>query len=354
MNQMTLKELGWQGFFENQDISTEFAVGRIVLEHKHMYRIVNEDGEWLGELSGKFIYNTVRKVDFPAVGDWVLMKTIPAEKKAIIQSVLERKSQFVRHAAGSKVEEQVVATNVDYIFIVNALNHDFNVRRIERYLLLAYESGANPVIVLTKKDLCDNVEEKVEEVNGIAFGVPILVVSNTTGEGIGDMQEFVTSGVTVALLGSSGVGKSTLLNSLMDTEVQKTSEIREDDSKGRHTTTHRELFVLPNGGLVIDTPGMREIQLWDGSSAIDTTFSDIDELSATCRFSDCSHQSEPGCSVQQAIVEGILSLERFQSYVKLQREIDYQARKVDPTLARNEKEKWKKINKQLKSHYKGK
>lgn len=349
MKQNTLQELGWQDFFENQMENNEFSVGRIILEHKHMYRVVNEDGEWLAELSGKFIYNAIRKIDFPAVGDWVVIQTIPDEKKAIIQTVLERKSQFVRQAAGSKFEEQVVASNVDYIFIVNALNHDFNVRRIERYLLLAYESGANPVIVLTKKDLCEDINLKIEEVNSVAFGVPIYAVSNMTGDGVDEIKGLITTGVTVALLGSSGVGKSTLLNSLMDLEVQKTSDIREDDSKGRHTTTHRELFQLPTGGLVIDTPGMREIQLWDGSQSIGTTFSDIDELSETCRFSDCSHESEPGCSVRQALNDGTLSNDRFQSYLKLQREIDFQARKVDPALARNEKEKWKKMSKQIKS-----
>lgn len=348
---MNLQELGWQEFFENQVENSEFSIGRIVLEHKHMYRVVNEDGEWLGELSGKFIYQATRKLDFPAVGDWVLMKTIPDEKKAIIQGILDRKSQFVRQAAGSKVEEQVVASNVDYIFIVNALNNDFNIRRIERYLLLAYESGANPVIVLTKKDLCDDVESKIDDVDSVAFGVPVFAVSNTTGDGIDEVKALISSGVTVALLGSSGVGKSTLLNSLMETEVQKTSGIREDDSKGRHTTTHRELFKIPSGGLVIDTPGMREIQLWDGSQSIDTTFSDIDLLSESCRFSDCTHQSEPGCSVRSAIEEGTLTNERFQSYLKLQREIDFQARKMDPVLARNEKEKWKKFSKQLKTQF---
>lgn len=219
---------------------------------------------------------------------------------------------------------------------------------MERYLLVAYESGAMPVIVLTKSSLCEDVEQKIAETEAVAIGVPIFVVDSLVYVGIELLQQFVSPGKTIALVGSSGAGKSTLLNALIGTDVAKTGDIREEDSKGRHTTTHRELFQLPSGGLVIDTPGMRELQLWEGSTAIQTTFSDIEDLANTCRFRDCKHEGEPGCAVRNAIDNGTIPVERLLSYKKLQRELAYVMRKQDAILARAERDKWKKISKQHK------
>lgn len=343
----TLEQFGWNDFFQAQLTDDEFAIGRVTLEHKRMYRLVNEKGEWLGELSGKFRYEATLKEDYPAVGDWVLFTPLESEKKAVIHRVFERKSRFIRQGAGEKVEQQIVAANVDYVFIVSSLNNDFNARRIERYVLLAYESGASPVIVLTKKDLCDDVDEKLAEVESIAIGVPVVCVNNLQREGYEGLSPFLKKGTTIALLGSSGVGKSSLLNGLMEKEIQKTLTVRKGDDKGRHTTTHRELFTLPSGALMIDTPGMRELKLWDGADSLDTTFADIEQLANECRFNDCQHDSEPGCAVKAAIEEGALTKERLKSYQKLQREIEFSKRKQDQQLALLEKKKWKSIHKQI-------
>ncbi|SDY74768.1 ribosome small subunit-dependent GTPase A [Bacillus sp. 166amftsu] len=345
MNQNRLESFGWDSFFEDQSIE-KYEVGRILLEHKHMYRIICDDGEYIAELSGKFRHEALDKGDYPAVGDWVHIKKIEEEGKAIIHYVFPRRSSFSRQAAGERTAEQIVAANVDYLFLVNALNHDFNVRRIERYLLLAYESGSMPIIVLTKSDLCEEMEQKILETEAVAMGVPIFAVDSLQQTGIESLKQFVASGKTIALVGSSGAGKSTLLNALMGSEVAKTGGIREEDSKGRHTTTHRELFQLPSGGLVIDTPGMRELQLWEGSEAIHAAFSDIEKLAEGCRFRDCEHENEPGCAVRKAIDEGVLAENRLRNYKKLQREIAYAMRKQDPVLARAERGKWRKITKQ--------
>ena len=323
MNITNLEQLGWQEFFATQSENTEYKVGRVVLQHKYLYRVVNEQGEFLAEPTGKFTFDALTKKDFPSVGDWVLMTTYPNEGKAMIHEVLKRKSVFVRQAAGGKTEDQIVVSNVDYVFLVNSLNHDFNLRRLERYLLLAYESGAKPVIILTKMDLCEDLEDKLAAVETVTFGaVPVVTVDSTTGNGFEGVFEFIAPGTTVALLGSSGVGKSTLLNRLMGEDLQDTGGIREDDSKGRHTTTHRELFLLPSGGIVIDTPGMRELQV-TGSAEMESAFGDIEALIAGCRFSDCGHVSEPGCMVNAALDDGTLDVSRYESYLKLQREIAY-------------------------------
>jgi len=329
LKDITLPELGWQEFFADQQPDTEFTVGRVILQHKYLYRVVGVDGEFLAEPTGKFTFEATAKKDFPAVGDWVMMTTYPHEGKAMIHGILERKSAFVRQAArqsGSlKTENQIVASNVDFVFIVQSLNDDFNLRRLERYLLLAYESKAIPIIILTKRDLCEDLEAKLQAVDLITFeSIPVIAVDNISKKGLEDVQKLITTGTTVALLGSSGVGKSTLLNALMGTDVAATGGIREDDSKGRHTTTHRELFMLPNGGLVIDTPGMRELQLTGDDSMLDSTFGDIEVLIAGCRFNNCMHGNEPGCKINEALDDGSLDYDRFSSYQKLQRELAYQ------------------------------
>lgn len=245
--------------------------------------------------------------------------------------------QIFAQSGGEPAEEQITAANVNTIFLVNALGLDFNVRRIERYLLLAWESGANPVIVLSKADIADRIEEKVRQAESVAFGVPIHVISAHEGNGMDELKAYVKQGETVALLGSSGVGKSTIINFFLNEDRQVVQSVREDDDKGRHTTTHREMFLLPEGGLLIDTPGMRALELWESEEGFRQSFSDIDQLAKNCRFSDCMHQTEPGCSVQEALADGRLDAGRFQSYLKLKKELEYLERKTDKRAAQQEK-----------------
>ncbi|MDX8365809.1 ribosome small subunit-dependent GTPase A [Cytobacillus sp. IB215665] len=344
---MNLLTLGWNKQFEEAFLpykNSEYSVGRVALEHKRMYRIFTEQGELLGEVSGKFRYNTLAREDFPAVGDWVVITTQQNEDRALIHAVLPRQSKFSRKSAGEVTEEQIVATNVNSIFLVAALNQDFNLRRLERYILLTWESGANPVIVLSKSDLCTDIEEKLARVEAIAFGVPIHVISAKEDTGIESLQQYLTDGQTVALLGSSGAGKSTLSNKLYGKDVQAVQQVREGDDRGRHTTTHRELIVLTTGGIIIDTPGMRELQLWDSEDSVAQSFQDIEALSEHCRFTNCKHQSEPGCAVLSAIDQGVLEQSRFLSFVKIKKELAYLERKADNKARIAERKKWKKIS----------
>ncbi|WP_349409459.1 ribosome small subunit-dependent GTPase A [Pseudalkalibacillus sp. SCS-8] len=326
-------------------LASGFVPARVAQEHKGMYTLLTEHGDMYGTISGKMNFESYKREDYPAVGDWVMCQARPTEARATIHHILQRTSKFSRKMAGVTTEEQIIATNIDTVFLVNALNNDFNTRRIERYLLMAWESGANPVIVLSKADLCEKVEERVKEVENVALGVPIIVISSETGAGLEQLSPYLREGTTVALLGSSGAGKSTLVNRLYGKEIQKVKEIREGDDKGKHTTTHRELFLLPHGGALIDTPGMRELQLWNTNDGLSESFQDIEALTDRCKFRDCQHEDEPGCAVKAAMDSGELAEERFESYRKLQRELAYLERKSDQKAKLEEKKKWKTISK---------
>jgi ribosome biogenesis GTPase len=345
---MQLNQLGWNEQFAQsfeRDRQPNYTVGRVALEHRGAYTLYAEQGELTGEISGKLRHQTVQSQDFPAVGDWVVIESRTAEKRATIHRILPRKSKFSRRAAGPETAEQIVAANVDTVFLLSGLDQDFNPRRIERYLLLTWESGANPVIVLNKADLCETLEEHIAEVTAIAPGIPILCLSALHHQGLDALKPYLQPGHTVALLGSSGVGKSTLTNQLIGAERQAVQAVRSGDDRGRHTTTHRELLLLPSGGLIMDTPGMREIQIWAGENSVQETFADVETLAGQCRFRDCQHQREPDCAVQMAIAQGLLDPSRLANYQKLQREVNYLSRKQDQQAQRDEKARWKKITK---------
>lgn len=338
--------LGWNDFYQNQqnDELAMWPVGRVIHEEKNKYRISTGESTFWAECSGRMLHHAVERADLPAVGDWVALYKPDGSDLALIQHVYERRSKFSRKQAGEETREQIVAANIDTVFLVNALNEDFNVRRIERYLTLAWESNATPVVLLTKADLCDNPAPFVAEVESVAFGVPVHVVSALQTEGLEQLAPYAYDGQTIALLGSSGVGKSTLVNALMGSYVQKTQDIREDDAKGRHTTTSRTLFFLPQGGMLIDTPGMRELQLWDSDGGLQHTFKDIEDLTQQCRFFDCTHEGEPGCAIQAALDSGDLDRGRYQSYQKLLREQAFLERKQDQRAYRENKRHWKSIS----------
>jgi len=355
---MTLEALGW-----NQDLDRAFQAwadepdvrpGRVLIEFNYIYRVWCGAGEIDAVRSGRLTHRATSRGDLPAVGDWVVVRKLADENRGAIIAVLPRRSWFSRRMAGHVTDEQVVAANVDVVFIVMALDDDFSPRRLERYLLLARESGASPVILLTKPDVCVDVPARVAEIAALAGDVPVHVVSPKFDQGLDRVAERVPAGKTGALLGSSGVGKSTIINRLVGREVQKTRDIRESDSKGRHTTTHRQLVFLPNGGFLIDTPGMRELQLWDVGEAVKETFDDIEALALECRFSDCRHRDEPRCAVKTAVEEGRLSASRLESYVKLQDELEHLARQQDQRAQIEQKRRGKIGAKALRQHLKSK
>ncbi|MEM7773710.1 MAG: ribosome small subunit-dependent GTPase A [Cyanobacteria bacterium P01_A01_bin.37] len=331
---------------------TGFVAARVISEHRGTYRIYMETGEADAHVTGHFRHHAENPLMFPAVGDWVVVAPPRESSLATIHQVLPRTSQFVRKAAGTATEGQIIAANVDTVFLISGLDGDFNVRRIERYLVTAWESGATPVVVLNKVDMCADLDTAIAQVESIAVGVPIHPISAATGQGLEQLDAYLGHGFTVALIGSSGVGKSTLANYLLGHQQQVTQTVRADDSRGRHTTTHRQLLPLPSGSLLIDTPGMRELQLWSAESGLQETFGDIEALAEDCKFHDCQHHMEPGCAVQEAIAIGTLDPQRLQSYQKLQREHQWIAQRQDGHARQNTKRRWKQITKTMRQRNK--
>jgi ribosome biogenesis GTPase len=345
---MDLKDLGWDDFFEQESVQCAergLQPARVVREHKERYEIVGARGPRSARVARKVIHAARSRADFPAVGDWVCFGAASGDGEVIIQTVLPRKTKFSRKVAGAETEEQVVAANIDLAFLVSAFGGDLNPRRIERYLTLAWDSGAEAVIVINKADLVEDPAHELAGVESVAVGTPILVVSALSGDGLEQVRDRLKPGRTAAFLGSSGVGKSTIINRLLGDEVLEVGEVRRRDGKGRHITTSRQLVMLASGSMIIDSPGMREIQLWAGEDSLDGSFEDIECLAQACRFRDCSHMSEPGCAVKEAIEEGSLDPGRLRSYMKLQRELESLAVRQDRKARLREKAKWKDIAK---------
>lgn len=357
---MNLNRIGWHPFFESQfeEIRTDtLRPARVAEEHKERYVVLGENGQMEAAVSGRYRHEAVSLADYPCVGDWVAVTEVPAEHKSTIQRLLPRRSSFSRKAVlaggmkggSGRTDEQILAANMDVIFLVTGLDDNYNLRRIERYIAVAWESGATPVVVLNKADLCGDLDERLEEVEAIALGVPVHVVSALEHDGLEVFADYLTEGRTGVFLGSSGVGKSTIINGLLGEDRLATRDVREADGRGRHTTTFRQMILLPTGGVVIDTPGIREIQMWDGEEALRHTFDDVEELASRCRFSDCRHTTEPGCAIREAIESGDLDPDRYANYIKLLKELKHLAlRKQKKEIRREERD----FNKKIRQHSK--
>lgn len=343
---MSLEVYGWNEFFSRAFANLEepgLEPARVVLAAGGSCRLARRTGESAGTLSGRFRHRAVSGEDYPTVGDWVAIDPTGLR----IESLLPRRTKLSRKVAGKKAREQVIAANVDTVFTVMGLDSDFNPRRLERFLATVWQSGAVPVVLLTKLDLCLDPESKEREIEDVAAGVEVISSSSVDGRGIENLRARLRPGETSVLVGSSGVGKSTIINHLLGKDAQKTRAVREGDSRGMHTTSHRELFVLPGGALLIDSPGVREIQLFGGEESLARTFGDVAALAAACRFDDCTHRSEPSCAVLTALTQGSLSEERLESFRAMQRELRHLRVRQDESAQREEKQKWRAIHREM-------
>ncbi|MEN6395224.1 MAG: ribosome small subunit-dependent GTPase A [Methanoregula sp.] len=339
----TLEQLGWTEEHKEafRKFSGPYIPGRVACRQKTVWEVFTGRGAVIAGISG-----ALRKLGhFPAVGDFVVLLHQPEAGSSTIVSILPQKTVFTRGASGREGTDQVIAANIDTVFIVTAAGPDLNARRIERYLAIVHASGARPVIVINKSDLAEDPVSLAADIVPVSSGIPVIPVSAMSGEGIGLLDPYLGPGQTIVLIGSSGVGKSTLINRLLGREMQSTSGLREDDGKGRHTTTMRQLFILQGGALMIDNPGIREVGIGTASTGMGDTFPDIRELAEGCRFSDCRHEQEPGCAVQEAVKAGTLSAARLENFHRLNRELAFEQDKAEIGLVRTEKKRWKGIAK---------
>jgi ribosome biogenesis GTPase len=345
---LNLEDLGWNSFFQrhcDEHQIDNLIPARVAFQGRGIYRLISERGELWAEISGALRHESLASENLPACGDWVLADDPTGNDRTLIRELLPRKTSFIRKQAGTAIGSQVAAANIDTVCLVSALDSDFNPRRIERYLAIAWESGASPVIILNKADVCFDVPARIVEVVSLAPGVPVLAVSARDGRGMDEIQSYAGRGQTMALLGSSGVGKSSIVNRLLGRPVQEVRETDLDTGRGMHTTAARHLFFLPSGGLIMDTPGMREIQIWSLDTGLDTTFEDIKILAEGCRFRDCSHQTEPGCRVRSAVDRDELEAGRLANYFKLCKEARYIELKSTHSPSWVERERWRKVAK---------
>lgn len=349
---MNLEKWGLTTYFKEKTkaiIEQGLYIGRIVKESRHLYEIETEQGRISGKVSGHFVYTAINRSDYPTIGDWVAIKI--DHDTAVIEKLIDRASAFSRKRAGNETEEQVIAANIDYIFLVFALEggRNYSEGAIERFLTRAWDSGASPIIILNKSDLCDNTAEFIYKTELIAAGTPIHLTSAIDKSGIETLKQYLKPGKTIGFTGFSGVGKSALINALCGVEIMRTGSIREDDKKGKHTTTHKELILLDDGSILIDSPGLKELQLWGDESSLDNTFEDITDLANACRFTNCTHNGEPGCIIQISLDNGDLDKDRYERYLKMKKELHYLERKTSVKAQLDEKKKWKDISKFAKS-----
>lgn len=350
-----LADLGWDPAWAAAfapHAAAGLAPARVAIEFNHIYRLFAAPGEVRAEQAGRMRHRAAGRHELAAVGDWVAVRMAGEDRTGTIEAILPRRSRFSRKVAGELTEEQVVAANIDTVFLVMGLDHDFNPRRMDRYLLLAWESGATPVVLLSKADICADVEARVAEIAGAAPGVAVHAISALAGQGVEAVARHLGPGRTGALLGSSGAGKSTLINAILGHNLLATQEVRVSDSRGRHTTRHRQLIVLPGSGLVIDTPGMRELQYWDVNAAVRETFDDVETLGAGCHFTNCRHVDEPRCAVLAAVAEGTLAASRLESYHKLKAEMRSLDERRGERADIDAKRRAKPVHKSLKQFYK--
>lgn len=349
---MSLEKWGWDSFFEKgfhlyRDQNLE--PGRIVRESRHIYDVETLKGRFKAKVSGHYMYTASNRAEYPTIGDWVALRL--DENCSVIEKLIERKSAFSRKRAGIEIEEQIIAANIDYLFLVFGLDggRNFSSGALERFLTRSWDSGATPVIILNKSDLCRNIDEYLSEAEALSAGAEIFVTSAISGDGLEQLERFMKAGKTIAFTGFSGVGKSALINKLCGIDMLPTGKQRESDLKGRHTTTTKELVLLENGAILIDSPGIKELQLWGSEESLKSSFDDISSFAEKCRFNDCSHSGEPGCAVQEALASGELDHRRFENFIDMKKELKYLESKQNIRMALEEKSKWKKIAKIQKS-----